>query len=316
MRIGNNSGFDMMALMLKMQNNRNPRLNTIERNTNSQQAQPQPTNRMAEFSAYVASSGFTPPTSSAWERDFSSDGNLLTGLSQEHLEWRMNKQDPIFRANLFLHGAEGQGGQWIEAIGVQAMNQHLRESGIELPTNARFNIGVDRYGGITITGLDSEEMTRAIEDAMSYDSRIIISVLAIFVESARTLEGSPSNTNFILSNEQQRLIEIQSNLKNYGVGLNDLSFGANGRIQGLPQELYDRIYGDRGEWLSGMEPMEAKWENWSIDRIRDDIIHFLRNGTAHVPAPDILLTFDNGRMIVNSGSGFSTNNSGGFNVTV
>jgi hypothetical protein len=222
----------------------------------------------------------------------------------------------VFRAHQFLYGTEEMEG-FEEPLGVQVLTQLLREAGVELPENARFDINVDKYGGVTISGLNNEELTKAIEKAMSFDSRLIISVLAIFVESAITLEGNPSkSTNMVLSAEQQRLIRTQSDLMSFDVGLHDLSFDTNGKIYGLPQELFDKIYGDRNSLFDGMNSYQIKQENFRLDQLRDDIIHFLRSGTAHVTTPDISLTFDNGRMIVNSNSGFNQNNGIGFNVTV
>ncbi|MCL1845117.1 MAG: hypothetical protein FWF77_04355 [Defluviitaleaceae bacterium] len=245
-----------------------------------------------------------PPTWLSELRASNGNGGLLpTGLSQEHLEWRTNKQNPVFRANQFLNGIPGREG-FEEPLGVQAMTQILRENGIELPENARFNISVNRYGGVEITGLDNDTLAREIEQAMSYDARMILSVLAMFAESARVLDGNPSNTSNGLSIEQSRLIQIQSNLMDFGVGLQDLRL-VDGRIQGLPQELHDKIYGDRTAWLAGMDPAQATWESQNIDRIRDSAIHFLQNGTSHIPAPNISLTFADGRIIVNSTGGFN-----------
>jgi hypothetical protein len=270
MKIGNNSGFNMTALLLA-QNNRN-QMTENKTNNNLPQA----------------------PPPSAWGRDYNSDKNLPTGLPQEYLEQRMKNLDPVFRANQFLHGIDGE-----EPLGMQVLNQHLRKNGIELPENTRFDISVDKYGGVTITGLENENMTKAIEEALSYNSQLIISVLAKFVESAKVLDGNPSSTNNGLSVEQQRLIGLQSDLKNYGTDLNDLRL-VDSKIQELPQELYDKIYGDRSSWLNGMAPAQAKWENFNIDRIRDDTVHFLQNGTEHIQAPNISLIYDNGRMAVNN----------------
>jgi len=320
MRIsGNNSGFDMMALMQQLQNSRNSQLNTGRTNTNGQQAQTQVTDRMAEFTSYAASRGLDTSSEFGFgARNFNinNGSNLSTGLSQEHLEWRTNWQNPEFRANLWLNGIEGREG-FEEPLGVQVFTQLLRESGIELPENARFDISVDRYGGVTITGLDHEDLTRAIEEAMSYNSQMVISVLSQFMEHGRILEGHPSSsTSLGLSEEQQRLISVQSALMNIGADLRNLSIGENGRIQGLPQELYDRIYGDRSTWQSDMDPAQARWYNQHYDAIRDNAVHFLRNGTNHVSTPDISLTFDNGRITVNGISTFSPSNNGGINVTI
>jgi hypothetical protein len=277
MKIGNNSGFN---------------ITNFQTNVNNQQAQKQ--------RCLANAMGFTPPPPSAWGRDYNSDGNLPTGLSKEHLEWRTNKQDPMFRANQFLYGIEGREG-FEEPLGIQVLTQLLHGKGIELPENISFRIDVNKYGGVTISGLDNDSLTRTIEKAMSYDSQIIVSVLATFMESARILEGNPSSTSNGLSVEQQRLIGIQSDLTNYGGSLFVLSLDEDGQIQGLPQELYDKIYGDRSAWLSGMDDAQAKRKNWNIDRIKNDVIHFLKNGTEHILAPDISLTFDNGRIIADNG---------------
>jgi hypothetical protein len=196
-------------------------------------------------------------------------------------------------ATAFLHGKWGH-----EPIGTGTFRQFLSQSGVELPDDVRFDISLDRYGGVTITGLEDVELARRIEEALSYDIRVSQN-LGTFVRSARVLEGYDINDANAFTIEQGRLMRIQSDLTARGTGLQNLSLDENGRIQGLPQELYDKIYGDRTEWLSGMEEMEAKWENWNINRIRDDITHFLQNGTDHVPAPDLSLTFENGRITVN-----------------
>jgi len=318
MRIGNNTGLDMIVLMQQLQNSRNPQNNTAGANNNFQQVQTHSGGRLAEFSSYAASRGLNTSSEFGFgARNFNvnNGNNLSTGLSQEHLEWRTNFQNPEFRANLWLNGIEGREG-FEEPLGAQVFNQMLRENGIELPENARFDISVDRYGGVTITGLESEDLTNAIEEAMSYNSQMVISVLSQFVEHGKILEGqSPSSTNLGLIEEQQRLIGTQSALTNYGADLRNLSIGENGRIQGLPPELYDRIYGDRSAWQSDMEPAQVRWNNQHYDALRDNAGHFLRNGTAHIPNPDISLTFDSGRITVNGISAFSSVNSGGINLT-
>ncbi|MCL1878411.1 MAG: hypothetical protein FWF80_06100 [Defluviitaleaceae bacterium] len=307
MRIGNNSGFDMMALMLKLQNNRNLRSNATTASANIQQAQTQRQNCLAD------AMGFTPPRSSEWERNHSGEGRLLsTGLSEEHLAFRQNWQDPVFRANLWLNGIDREGFE--EPLGARVFTQLLHESGIELPENARFDISVDRYGGVTITGLDNEELTRTIESAMSYNWQMVVSVLAQFMEYGRILDGhSPSNTHVGLSAEQQDLLSVQSQLMNHGIGLHDLRL-VNGIIQGLPQELHDIIYGDRSSHLEGLNSHQVKQENFRLNWLRDNTARFLRSGTEHIPAPNISLTFDNGRMIVNGVSAF--NSGGSINVTI
>jgi hypothetical protein len=316
MRIGNNPGFDMAALMQRLQNNRNPRLNTGERSANSQQAQS--TDRMAEFSAYAASRGFdvSGPSEFGLGARYFPDGFInTTGLSEEFLEFRQNWQDPMFRANLWLNGIDREGFE--EPLGARVFTQLLRESGIELPENARFDISVDRYGGVTITGLDDEELTRTIEEAMSYNWQMVVSVLAQFMEYGRILEGHPpSSTHVGLSAEQQDLLSVQSQLMNHGADLRNLSLDANGRIQGLPQELHDLFYGDRSSHLEGMNRYQIQQENSRLNWLRDNTSNFLRNGTRHISDPNISLTFDNGRMIVNGISSFNPNNGGGFNVTV
>jgi hypothetical protein len=283
MRIGNSSGFDMAAV-LKLQNSHNARPSANTANTNARQAQIQPRPCLAEVM------GFTVPHSSAWERNHQGNGYLLpTGLSEEHLDFRQNWQDPLFRANLWLNGIDREGFE--EPLGARVFTQLLRESGIELPENAHFDISVDRYGGVTVTGLDNEELTRAIEEATSYNLQMVVTVLAQFVEYERILNGHPpSTTNLGLSVEQQDLFSVQAQLMSYGVDLRNLSLGADGRIQGLPQEINNLL--------------------------RDNATHFLRNGTAHIPAPNISLTFDSGRMIVNGVSSFNPNNGGGINVTI
>jgi len=303
MIIGNNSGFDMMSLMLKMQNSRNPRLNTLKINANSQQIQPAPVMPLPD--------GWSPlPDPLSYRRVGINDHPQALNLTEGDRKFMQLRTCSTSYANAFLNGWNGH-----EAIGTSAFRQILSEKGVEIPDDVRFDISLNRYGKVTITGLEDGELTKRIEEAMSYDSRLINSVLGIFMRSARVLEGHHIGDANALSPEQSRLIQIQSDLMNYGVGLHDLSL-VDDIIQGLPKELYDKIYGDRSSWLSGMEPKEAEWESWNIDRIRDGVIHFLRNGTEHIPTPNISLTFDNGRMTVNAGSGFNQNNGGGFNVTV
>ena len=77
-----------------------------------------------------------------------------------------------------------------------------------------------------------------------------------------------------------------------------------------------KIHGDRSDWLSGMEELEAESAVWNINRIRDSIIHFLQNGTEHIPNPDMTLTFDNGRMFVDVGSNSNQSNGIGLDATV
>ncbi|MCL1862482.1 MAG: hypothetical protein FWF78_02830 [Defluviitaleaceae bacterium] len=281
-----------MMMALRLQNNRN---------VSNQQAQ----------------LGVGAPDPSKWGRNHVGDGRLLsTGLSEEHIEWRTNFQNPSFRANHWINGIEGREG-FEKPLGVQVFTQLLRENGIELPENANFNIGVDRYGGVTITGLNNAELKRVIEEAMSYDSRMVISVLAQFMEYGRILEGHPpSSTHVGLSVEQQTLIAIQSELMNSGTDLRNLSLGANGRIQGLPQELYEIIYGDRTSHLKGLNRYQAEQENHRLNWLRDNIANFLRNGTAHMPAPNISLSFDSGRMTVNGVNDFNPNSGGGINITI
>jgi hypothetical protein len=80
-----------------------------------------------------------------------------------------------------------------------------------------------------------------------------------------------------------------STLRNYwGIGMRDLSLDANGKIQGLPEDLYNQIYGNR----TGMTRQESE----ALDRFRDNIVHFLRVGPESIPTYDISLTFDNGRV--------------------
>jgi len=299
----------MTALMLKMQNSQNLRFNANAANTNNRQTQIQ------SRPCLVTATGVTAPDPSAWERNHSGDGRLLsTGLSEEYLEWRTNFQDPMFRAKHWLNGIAGREG-FEEPFGAQVFTHLLHERGIELPENARFNISVDRYGAVTITGLDNEELTRELTEAMSYDSQMVISVLAQFMEYGRILEGHPPNSTGGLSGEQQTLIAIQSALMNHGVGLHDLRL-VDGIIQGLPQELYDLLYGDRIFHLEGLNENQIKQENSRLNWLRDNTANFLRNGTAHIPDPNISLTFDNGRIIVNGVSAFNPNNGGGFNVTI
>jgi hypothetical protein len=201
-------------------------------------------------------------------------------------------------AKAFLNGWNG-----LEPIGTIGFLQRLSDAGVEIPDNAKFDISLNKYGKVTIIGLEDEALTKKIEEALSYDFRQI-NQLGVFVRSARVLEGVHITNANAFSPEQARLLGIQSDLMKYGVGLHDLSL-ANGVIQGLPQELYDKIYGDRSDLLSGMEPKEAEWENRNINRIRDDVIHFLQNGTAHIPVPNVSLTFDSGRMIVNNVRGLN-----------
>jgi hypothetical protein len=133
--------------------------------------------------------GFTPPAPAAWERNHSGDGRLLsTGLSEEHLSWRTNFQDPVFRATHWLNGIEGREG-FEEPFGVQVFINVLREAGIELPSNARFEINADKHGKVTITGLDNNELTRQLEEEMSYNSQMLAGVLARFPAFAKILEG-------------------------------------------------------------------------------------------------------------------------------
>ena len=231
-------------------------------------------------------------------RNFLAPGEAFnnTGLSAEHLQWRKNFHNPEFRANLWLNGIEGHSP---EPLGIQVFNRFMREGGIELPDNARFDISVNSYGGVAISGLEDAVLTQQIEEFMSYNSKFINSVLAEFMEAARILNGNQSSTSNGLSVEQTRLIRTQSQLMDNGVGIHDLSLGADGRIQGLPQELFDKIYGNRNAIFNDFNRYQLKQVNWQLDMLRDDIIHFLLSGTSHVPTSDISLTFDNGRMIVN-----------------
>ncbi|MDR3012152.1 MAG: hypothetical protein LBU70_02955 [Chitinispirillales bacterium] len=305
MNIGNNSSFDMMALMLKMQNGRNPRLNTIKMNMNNQQAQLQSAPTMP------VPDGWSPPADPLSYRHVGiNDHPQALNLTQGDMKFLQLRTCSTSYANAFLNGWMGH-----EAIGTSAFRQILSEKGVEIPNDVKFDISLNNHGRVTITGLEDAELTERIEKAMSYDSRLINSVLGVFVRSERVLEGHHIGSAGAFSPEQSRLIQIQSDLMDHGVGLHDLTL-VNGKIQGLPQELYDKIYGDRSSWLGGMEPDEAKWESWNIDRIRDGAIYFLQNGTAHVPDPNISLTFDNGRMVVNADSGFSKNTGGGVDIIV
>lgn len=301
MRIGN-SGIDMMAVMLKMQNARNVRHNTAGTNANNRQSQIQPAPSMA------IPEGWSPIDPLSFRNVGVNNSPQALNLTEGDLIFMDLRLCSVRYANAFLHGpwTDSRGITRGEApgIGTSVFLQRLGEAGIELPDDARFSISVNRYGRVTITGLDDAELAARIEEALSYDSRQI-NQLGVFVRSARILEGVHITDANPFSSEQSRLLQIQSDLMDFGVGLHDLRL-ENGRIVGLPQELHDRIYGDRSEWLSGMEPMEAQWEVWNINRIRDDAIHFLQNGTAHVPAPYLPLTFTNGRMVVNIG---------GFNAT-
>jgi hypothetical protein len=277
-----------------MQNNRNARTTTA--NTRSQPPQTNSNATRFGLGARYFPSGFVN----------------TTGLSEEHLEFRQNRQNPTFRANLWLNGIDREGFE--EPLGARVFTQLLRESGIELPENIRFNISADRYGSVTITGLDDADLTRAIEEAMSHNWQMVVSVLAQFMEYGRILDGHPpSITHVGLSAEQQDLLSVQAQLMNHGVGLHDLRL-VNGMIQGLPQELHDIIYGDRSSHLEGLNSYQIEQENFRLDWLRDNAALFLRTGTEHIPNPNISLTFDNGRMIVNSVSGFSPSG-GGINVT-
>jgi hypothetical protein len=303
MKIGNNSGFDITALMLKMQNCRNPRLDTIKMNTSNRQAQIQSAPTMP------VPDGWSPPADPlSYRRVGNNDHPQALNLTQADMEFlRLRTCDKSY-ANAFLNGWMGH-----EAIGTSVFRQILSEKGVEIPEDAVFDISLNNYGRVTITGLEDAELTEKIEKAMSYDSRLINSVLGVFVRSEKVLEGYHIGNAGAFSPEQSRLIQIQSDLMDYGVGLHDLTL-VDGKIEGLPQELYDKIYGDRSGWLSGMEPDEAKWESWNIDRIKDGAIYFLQNGTANVPDSDISLRFDNGRMFVGGDSGFDKNNGGGVDV--
>ena len=170
---------------------------------------------------------------------------------------------------------------------------------------------------MTITGLNDADLTRAIEEALSYDALTVITVLAQFMEHARVLDGHPpSRTSAGLSAEQQDLFSVQSQLNNFGVDLRNLSLGENGRIQGLPQELYDLLYGDRSSHLEGLNRYQIQYENYRLNWLRDNALRFLRSETTHIPSPNISLTFNNGRMVVNGVTAFNPNNSGGINVTI
>ena len=304
MKIGNSFNIDMFALSnrsllrnkINMQMNGKANGNGVNGN-GLPPIQPRP-----EFPTY----DFDP---NAHKRVFLTIGELCPGMIElgwtwEKVEARAWYHCPLNYATAFLHGREGR----YESIGIMSLRTTFRDNGIEIPENARFDISLNRYGRVTITGLDDADLARQIEEALSYDWLRGSSLLGMFVRSARLLEMNiPSRSitgEHIMAAEpftpaQTRLMGIQSDLMGWGVHLNDLSLDQNGRIVGLPQELHDRIYGDRTEWQSGMEEMEKKWENWNINRIRDTVIYFLRNGTEHIPEPDISLTFDNWRMTVN-----------------
>jgi hypothetical protein len=276
-------------------------------------------NQQAQKSAMPVPDGWTPPADPLSFRRESVNGHNqalnLTEGDRIFMELRTSAKN---YANAFLYGT------WTDSkgivrgeepgIGTSGFLKRLSEEGIELPDNVRFDISVDKYGGVAITGLGDETLARRIEEALSYDLGQI-NQLGVFVRSARVLEGVHIANADAFSPEQSRLIKIQSDLMSYGVDLRDLGL-SDGKISGLPQELYDKIYGDRTEWLSGMEPKEAEWENWNINRIRDDAVYFLQTGTSHVNTPNISMTFDNGRLAVDGGSGFNQNNVDGFDVTI
>ena len=304
MRIGNSAGLDIFTLA-QARNNRHQLLSSKMPNKSDGYGQQSQIQRQRCLAEYM---DFAPPDHYVRQFGVFED---TTGLTPEDHAERHYMSDPVNRANAFLHGRPGR---HEEGLGVIWLREILGERGIELPDNARFEISFNKYGRVTISGLEDAELQSRIEEAMSYDFRLVHGFLGDFVRSTKVLEGLRQPYTNPFSPEQTRLLQIQSDLADYGVGLHDLKL-VNGRIVGLPQELHDKIYGDRSDWLSGMEPLEAESAIWNINRIRDSIIHFLQNGTAHIPNPDITLTFDNGRMFVDVGGNFNQNSGSGFDVS-
>ena len=278
MRITDNT---MHSLLMTTRNFRNARL-ASKMNGRGQQAQAQPRPAMP-----IPNGWSLPADPLSYRRVGINDHPQALNLTPGDMKFLQLRTCSAAYANAFLHGHNGSDG-----IGISAFSQVLSERGIDIPDDARFDISVDRYGKVTVTGLDNVELTIKLEEAMSFDASFIRSVLFTFVQSARILEGTaniPGRDG--MRAEQHWLMQTQSELKEFGIGLHDLSIDDRGRIQGLPKELHDKIYGDR----SGLE----WWESVKLDHLRDRVVYFLQNGTAHIPAPDISLTFSDGRMTVN-----------------
>ena len=296
MKIGSSQGLDMIQLLLSANNRNRPIANrTANKTTGLPPIQPRPTLGPAIYGVTTS----VPPGENPTEyfRRTSWQGNL----TQIEMSKQLRMCSRTY-AEMFLHGLEGM--EMTQGLGVSVFQQRLREHGIELPENVRFDISVNSFGRVTITGLDDAELTSKIENALSYDASFVNSVLSTFTQSAKILAGTNTTQGRNgLSANQFFKIQVHSFLMDLGSGLDKLSLDSNGSVQGLSQELHDKIFRDLGEINSD--------EQYRLLILQHNIPALLRTGLDNIPAPNVDLTFDSGRMIVNN-----VGTVGGINIMV
>ena len=106
----------------------------------------------------------------------------------------------------------------------------LAEKGITISPNENFNISVDKYFNVTVTG-DDKEKAKAIEDVLNSPAEGKNWGLS-FIEDA----FFPSD-EYIAKFNKMLLENYIANASGGAVSLDDLYLSADGKIMGLPPEL-------------------------------------------------------------------------------
>lgn len=208
---------------------------------------------------------------------------------RECIQMEAVTKDQIDFAQNYINDRVNYSKMFLSGLGDEVFNKFLSDNGVALPENAKFDISVDGYGKVTVTGLDDEELTNKLQDAMSYNFSFIRSDLTMFEESRRTIESNATDGGKGMSYDQHWKMQVNSVLlTDYGVGLTELSLDKNGIIQGLPDELHEKIYGDRKDM--------SREERQYFDLLRDKTAYLLEKGTNNIPTYNVTLTYQDSKV--------------------
>jgi len=163
------------------------------------------------------------------------------------------------------------------------IQEALAKNGIEFAPEEKFNIKVDKYLNVTVTG-DDEEKAKAMEKFFNSPGSENWGLLLqrhnmdynrdtpLFYEHDRILSDRKEYT---LKANKMLLENYLANATNGKVSLEDLYLSADGKIMGLPSELEKDIYAD----------------------VKTSLIEILKIGVNNIPDVSANITFGNGGLV-------------------
>lgn len=169
------------------------------------------------------------------------------------------------------------------------LNNYLKENGVHLDENDKFEIFIDEHLNVTISGLHDKDKTKQIEDLLNDTDEF-------WGYKLNKLKKKYSSDYLSMDSEDRRLINQknteESNLRYYSGGtvtLSDLSL-ENGKIIGLPHEL-DELYNVTKADLTEEEKIGWEATNKMIKKL-------LTIGIENIPDLTAKVTYDGGKLSI------------------